>query len=271
MPRPDLRTPPETVVNILRAADPWCTTHTDALFEAVDPQLLSGHSAHADALEAAHAQHEKEKRDGVDLTIARDALLENVRNFLTSLVARIRLTHNLNANGTTKELRATLRRFIQKAPSHVRSLTIAQRVINFASTALALPTAPESVGRTAITFAEKSTTLKAQIEALQADYARESQESRQARTHFEKLRATCVNRIASLQLAAEAVLINDVTPLADLRAIYDAHNPTPRASSTADDLLESDSDLNDLLDDDDATTPDDDATAPDTEETPALP
>ncbi len=277
MPRPDLRTSPEAVVNILRAADPWCTAHADVLSELIAPDLLSDHSAHADALEAAHTQYEKEKRDGVDLTTARDAHLDAVRSFLTSLIARIRLTHSLNPKGTAKGLRTTLRRFIQKAPSHVRSLADAQRVMNFVVAALSLKTAQKSVGRTAATLAKKATDIKNQVEALQADAARESQESSQAASNFETQRKTCVKRIASLQLAAEAALIDDATPLSALRAIYDAHNPAPRASSTADDLLESDSDLDDLSNDDDETASDDDETAsdddetaPDTEETPAL-
>jgi hypothetical protein len=112
MPRPDIDTPIEPIVNILRAAAPWCVTHKDALLEVAEPDQLDGLSAEGDALEAAANAFEREKRDAVDLTPRRDALLLSVRQLLMATIAAIRLQHHKSGQ---KTLRAISRRFVQSA------------------------------------------------------------------------------------------------------------------------------------------------------------
>ncbi len=258
MPRPDADSPNEVIVNVLRASDGWCKTHKKALKEVLAASDLSGHGALADTLEAAHTQYEKEKRDDVDLTVTRDALLVEVQKFLASLVATLRLNNTKQDKPlTAAALRALLRRFILGAPSRVRSLTAAQRAINRVAAALAAE--PSALAQTTSKFATKAAAFQTQIVALQADYARESQERSQASATYDTLRAAGLKRIAGLQLAAEAILIDDeIAPLSALNAIFNVHNPAPRSSSTADELLESDSDLSDLSESDD----NDDGTPP---------
>jgi hypothetical protein len=249
MPRPDIDTPIEPIVNILRAAAPWCVTHKDALLEVAEPDQLDGLSAEGDALEAAANAFEREKRDAVDLTPRRDALLLSVRQLLTATSAAIRI-HNKDEE--PKALRAVSRRFVQAAPSSVRSLDRAQSATN--RLLAACDATPTAAGHTTPKLRARAATLQGEIKALQADYAREGQEYSQASKLRDALRVGALKRIATLQLAAEAISFDTIQPLNDLHAIFKAHNPNPTTHSTADDLLEGDSDLGDLSDPDDDPT-----------------
>lgn len=257
MPRPDTSTPVEATVNILRAAAPWCLTHKGALLEAAEPAHLDGFDALADALEAAASAFNTEQRDAVSLTPRRDALLTLVRQLLTSTVATVRLHHK----GTDHALRATARRFVERAPSDTRSLNAAQRALIRLTAALTAE--PKATGHTTPKLQASAADLAAQVKAMQADYAREGQEYSQAASRFESLRAEAVKRVALLQLAAEAISFDALQPLTDLHAIFDTHNPAPIQRSTADDLLKADSDLHDLDGtDDDPDSPADDPAKP---------
>lgn len=246
MSRPSIDTPIEPIVNILRAAEPWSATHKAALLEVAEPEQLAGLHAEGDALEAAASAFEREKRDAVDLTPRRDALLVASRQVMTATAAAIRLSHRA---AEPKALRAILRRFVLSAPSHVRSLDGAQRAMT--RVVAACDATPHAAGKNTAKLRAMAEARSAEIKALQADYAREGQEYSQAADRQDALRARAIKRIATLQLAAEAVSFEVMEPLSDLMAIFKAHNPTAQGRSTADDLLEDDSDLGDLTDTDD--------------------
>jgi hypothetical protein len=246
MSRPDKDTPIEPIVNILRATEKWSATHKDTLLEVDEPEHLEGLSAEGDALEAASNAFEREKRDDVDLTPKRDALVVSVRQLLTATVAALRLVHQ---KAEPKVLRAVTRRFVQRAPSTVRSLDGAQRAMN--RVVAACDATPSAAGRNTPKLRAMAAVKLVEIKALQDDYARESQEYSQAAANLVARRASALARITLLQLAAEAVSFENMQPLDDLNAIFTALNPVAPSRSTGDDILEGDSDLGDLSDPDD--------------------
>ncbi len=230
MPRPSMTTPVETTVALLRSAADWADANKEHLAKVFgeDYDGKSKAEALADRLETAEENYVREQREDVGLTNRRDEAVAKAQQLVSSGLALAQIVF-----ADADNVDDILADFAAEPPSRIRSPQMARKALTRLTAALEIHKKP--MKKVLANLSDFKKTLRDTVDELEdvaAANASEAQETRAARRERDAARQEAVNFARNLQLAAEAMEFFQPDALADLLAIYDAHNPasTPRTS-----------------------------------------
>lgn len=223
MPRPNVDTPVETTVSVLRAAADWAREYAQQL-ERVFGDDYDGATmarALAEQLESAEQTYERARREDTTLDDPVQTALADVREFIGEVLEQIR-----EAFEDADNRDAMLNDFAPQPPDSVRSFEHAKRAL--AQLAAAVEHYEERMRQARIDVGELQHKLVLTFGALEEAAekpATENEQTRAARRERDQLRQEAVDFVRNLQLAAEAVQLSQRDPLEDLHALFAKHGP----------------------------------------------
>lgn len=233
MPRPEATASTFVIVPILKGVPGWLESHREALKMELGANPTQGARAAVLAVELDEAEQEwlRERKEGQDVTLRRDAWVERVRLFGGAVKAALVLRLDQQA-----ERARLLSAFQAGAPSRVRSSLDGKRLLSHFKAQLGTKRALlDSVGEP-ITGAWLATIegLLGELEQINADQGREKQERDEAKVRRDDLKAEALGLLRTLDLASRAASWVNPQPARALSALFDAFNPDGRASAADD-------------------------------------